>query len=120
VGVQDRVVTHAPRPATVRQAFGEKARWCCDLANAPDGGERRRFHARRGPGQRADPDPAVDGCARALDATTRSSFSDRIHADAEALAQQNENRLRGLNVDELSNLNSTFQYPSKLDGSGSR
>jgi Tfp pilus assembly protein PilV len=52
----------------------------------------------------------------ALDATTRSSFSDRIHADAEALAQQNENRLRGLNVDELSNLNSTFQYPSKLDG----
>jgi prepilin-type N-terminal cleavage/methylation domain-containing protein len=51
----------------------------------------------------------------ALDATTRSSFSDRLHANAEALAQQNENRLRGLNVDELSNLNKTFQGP-KLDG----
>jgi prepilin-type N-terminal cleavage/methylation domain-containing protein len=53
----------------------------------------------------------------ALDATTRSSYSDRIHADAEALAQQNENRLRGLNIDELSNLNSTFNYPGgKIDG----
>jgi prepilin-type N-terminal cleavage/methylation domain-containing protein len=51
----------------------------------------------------------------ALDATTRSSFSDRLHANVEALAQQNENRLRGLNVDELSNLNKTFQGP-KLDG----
>jgi Tfp pilus assembly protein PilV len=52
----------------------------------------------------------------ALTATTRSSYSDRIHADAEALAQQNENRLRGLNIDELSNLNKTFAYPTKLDG----
>jgi prepilin-type N-terminal cleavage/methylation domain-containing protein len=52
----------------------------------------------------------------ALDSTTRSSYSDRVHADAEALAQQNENRLRGLNIDQLSNLNSTFNYPTKLDG----
>ena len=39
----------------------------------------------------------------------------RVRADAQALAQQDENRLRGLTIDQLSNLNQTLA-PITLDG----
>ena len=46
--------------------------------------------------------------ATSLVATTDSSSDLRVHADAEALAQQNQAQMHGLNVDQLSNLNSAL------------
>ncbi len=55
------------------------------------------------------------GVLGGLDATTRSSYETRLHTDAQALAQQDENRLRGLSMSELSNLNKNIG-PITLDG----
>lgn len=55
------------------------------------------------------------GVLGGLDATTRSSYETRLHTDAQALAQQDENRLRGLSMTELSNLNKNIG-PIALDG----
>lgn len=47
--------------------------------------------------------------------TNKTSYEARLHSDAQALAQQNKNYLRGLNVAELSNLNKTVTT-AKMDG----
>lgn len=51
----------------------------------------------------------------AIDATQHASYQVRLHSDAQALAEQDEDRLRGLTVSELSNLNRTLA-PVTLDG----
>jgi prepilin-type N-terminal cleavage/methylation domain-containing protein len=51
----------------------------------------------------------------ALGGVARNSYDDRVRSEAQALAQQNENRLRGYNINELSNLNQTLA-PITLDG----
>ena len=53
--------------------------------------------------------------ATAFIASTRASGDLRQRADAQALAQQDENRLRGLNINQLSNLNQTLPAVT-LDG----
>jgi Tfp pilus assembly protein PilV len=50
-----------------------------------------------------------------LDAMARQSGSLRTRADAQAVAQQSQNRLKGYNINELSNLNRTYTT-AKLDG----
>ncbi len=55
------------------------------------------------------------GAATGFIASTHASAFTRLRADAQTLAQQDENRLRGLNVDELSNLNQTLPVVT-LDG----
>lgn len=51
----------------------------------------------------------------ALGGVTRSSYDDRVRSEAQALAQQNEDKLRGFNVNEISNLNQTLPAVT-LDG----
>jgi type II secretory pathway pseudopilin PulG len=51
----------------------------------------------------------------ALSGVTRNSYDDRVRSEAQALAQQNENKLRGFNINELSNLNKTLPAIT-LDG----
>ncbi len=53
--------------------------------------------------------------ATAFIGSAHASGYERLRADAQALAQQDENRLRGLTVDQLSNLNQTLA-PVTLDG----
>jgi prepilin-type N-terminal cleavage/methylation domain-containing protein len=54
------------------------------------------------------------GATAFIVATHASGFT-RLRSDAQTLAQQDQNRLRGLNIDELSNLNQTLT-PVTLDG----
>jgi len=53
----------------------------------------------------------------ALDAATRSSADLRLHAAAQALAQQDQDRMRGLSVADLSNLTNTLPpFNVTMDG----
>jgi prepilin-type N-terminal cleavage/methylation domain-containing protein len=51
----------------------------------------------------------------ALGGVTRTSYDDQVRSEAQALAQQNEDKLRGYNVNEISNLNQTLP-PITLNG----
>lgn len=53
--------------------------------------------------------------ATAFIGSAHASGYERLRADAQALAQQDENRLRGLTIDQLSNLSQTLA-PVTLDG----
>lgn len=48
--------------------------------------------------------------------TEKESYTTRLRSDAQAVAQQSEDQLRGLNIDQLSNLNQTTTWPTKVDG----
>jgi prepilin-type N-terminal cleavage/methylation domain-containing protein len=54
------------------------------------------------------------GALGGIDAATHSSGSNRVHIDAQALAQEYSNQLRGLSPDELSGLSKTLT--ATLDG----
>jgi prepilin-type N-terminal cleavage/methylation domain-containing protein len=51
----------------------------------------------------------------ALGGVTRSSWDNQVRSEAQALAQQNEDKLRGYNINEISNLNQTLP-PITLNG----
>lgn len=47
--------------------------------------------------------------------TAKTSYDNRVHSDAQSIAQQSEDQLRGLNINQLSNLNQTITWPTKVD-----